>query len=248
MRSHLLNFTRKYCNRIVCPLLRYKRVSKFIFNKSKCVTASTILQCNGKRYIFTSHGSISNKEEDVIALEKELHYNSSSILKDMTDPIIQQLDKCASAEEALTVFKTNKLLYKTHHISQTVQLLYDFHKICDAVSGEEATQEFERNLLQHEEFSALLKQVVENVNKFDIDNLNNIHYYLHKIGVNFQDPFLETVTLNMRKKLVDNFSLSRCSKFLSVVRSDSFLRPFIISEQILPIIISQIGLFKGSSY
>lgn len=238
MRLPLLHFTRK-SSRLFLSIWKCKHVNQSVFKQFGSSAVTTSFQSIHRKYYKTTVKKL--KEDDETLFEKETYYSQDSILKDVTDPIVQQLDKCLSAEEVLSTFRTNRISFTPMHLEHTVRLLNDFCKICSVISGEEVSEEFAHNLVQHDQFAEVLKEIVHKVDEFDIDSLNNIHYYLYKVGVNLRDPFLQSITFKMRRRLLDDFTLRRCAKFLTTVRVDSVLRPFILGEELLPLIVSKIG-------
>lgn len=173
-------------------------------------------------------------------------YVRNLLFKDSTDRIIKQLNDSASVEDVMNIVDQYNNSFTPEHITHTVLVLKDLQNAYFYYNGfrRKLLDDFNTSLLDTQGFKDLLKIIKNNHFNFKGEMLSYLFLYIHKLGLSSEDDLMQDIALKLREGLRKDFCLSICSKFLTVIFHERSIRPYNISLEFLPKVISSIGKFS----
>jgi hypothetical protein len=240
--------SKMFVQHFVKPLSYYHSKSSYL---NKCVLGTTkSFSTNAPRY-----SSIYQDEYDFDdEIDSECDYSAKIresyvrdlLYKNSKDLLLNRIYCCVSIQELFNVLENNIHYYNSEHITQTVLVLFDLRTIyCDIniASGKhpnELSTEFSQKLQENSTFQKLLNITEQKINCFDDDALSYSLLYLNKLGLNIEVTAVQLLCHTLKRKLIKNFCLSRTARFLETVFNEATLRPYFISQELVPLVLNEI--------
>ncbi|KAJ3659143.1 hypothetical protein Zmor_010848 [Zophobas morio] len=175
-------------------------------------------------------------------------YARDLLFKNSKDLLLRHIYHCASVQELLSVIDKNLNHFEHEHITQTVFVLHDLQRIYQDFSSSktknlsQSANEFFEKLQKEDHFQKLLTLTETKVHHFDSRTLSYCALYLNKLGLTIDTKTMQLLCDTLKKKLLDKFSLASTTRFLETVFSETSLRPFFMSQELMPLVFKEIEL------
>lgn len=200
-----------------------------------------------KRVYSASEGYEIDEYEVFLTNEQfEKYHNFRNLLfKDSSDRILMKLNNSACVEDVMNIVKEYHKDFKPEHMTQTILVLTDLQTGFYYCNGfcKKSLQDFTERLQSLEGFQTLVEIIQSNLDAFDVDLLSDIFLFINKLGILPEEDIIQEIALKLKNHLRSEFNLGICAKLLTVIFKERSIRPFNISLEFLPKIISAIGKF-----
>ncbi|CAH1124143.1 unnamed protein product [Ceutorhynchus assimilis] len=170
------------------------------------------------------------------------------LFENSTDPVISEIEKCASIEEIFNFIQTNidHLNYK--HLTQIVITFSDLQDIFinhligdDQVEGRvEAKQQFFSKLLEYKEFYLVTEKIANLLDSYDPLFLSHTLIHLHWLGVSEESCLVQNIAFKLRNILKDGFSLDILVRLVKVIFDENSVRPYYMIIDLIPKVFDEI--------
>jgi len=199
-------------------------IQRLVLNHRLCWRLNVVLIRNQSHHAVrefnrSKHFSTSSLLDENQLFLKEILYPNSN------DPVIQQINQCATVEELL---KTRENLTDKSHLLHFIVMIWDHtkspNKKIDLFKIAEDLSKF------HNEMSA--------------DELSSSLMYLNKLGLSIKDPHMQSLIQKILQ-LIDNknddeMAMTALSRFTVILNSDHGLYSQLIAVKCLPLIIKNV--------
>lgn len=181
-------------------------------------------------------------------LEK-MDFVKNLLFIDSKDEIIIKLNNSASLEDVMNVFDQYEKVFLPEHMTQMILVLRDLQNgfYCYNGFNKKSLAEFNNILQNTNGFKKLVNIIKNNLDYFNTKLLSYLFFYINKLGLCVEDDLMQDIALRLRIDLRKDFNLSVCAKFVSVIFHERSVRPFNLSVEFLPNILSAIGKFLVNS-
>ncbi|XP_066999739.2 FAST kinase domain-containing protein 1, mitochondrial isoform X2 [Anabrus simplex] len=175
-----------------------------------------------------------------------------------TDPLISQLNSCASVQDVFDTVRYNEMKMEGCHSSQAVLVLWDLQKIFVKIRFADELQNAVQDLFlepqaiandyvsqinTHEDFGLLLELVKRGTGDMSADEATCTLLYLNKMGVDLKNPVMQSLVVHCEKLIESmgcDFPLTALSRFTVASQRHGGLWLVYVLQKILPLIISKI--------
>lgn len=170
-------------------------------------------------------------------------YFRTLLFSDSSDEIILKLNNCASVKDVINIINEYENVFSPEHMTQVILVLKDLQSVFYAYNGytKKSLSDFTDSLKNTEGFQKLSQLISNNLDSFDPNLLSDIYVFLDELGIFAQDNLLQEISLKLAKSLEKEFKLDICVKLFKVSFRERSIRPYYISLEILPKLISLIG-------
>lgn len=177
--------------------------------------------------------------------EEHFENNAKNLLfKNSDDMLISKLNDSACLEDIMNIIIQDGSNFKPEHIMQTVLVLRDLQKGFYIYNNynKKLLQDFNNKMQSSEGFQILRTHIQNNMHNLNSYLLSYILLFFNKLGVDVVDDLMQDMALCIRNDLRKTFNMEVCSRLLIVIFQENSIRPYNISLELLPKIISSIGV------
>lgn len=220
-----------------------RNFSKYIARLPKSATGSRDLHNDDTENV---------EDDDGFELYEEAPVFDRNVLyPESRDPVIRSLINCTSVQQVLDVVRINRDYLSCQHVTQAIITVWDLVKALHHLDGIPESRENVRSnsfvvqLHEHVDFGCLLSSVGNNIQDFNATDLSYVYLYLNKLGVDEKHELIRFMMESLKKKLVEDFSLSAVSRFIVTVFSEYDLKRYFNVLHLVPLVLSKIGRSKS---
>lgn len=203
-----------------------------------------------KRSLYSDSEEFVFNDDEILEIEhfEKIDGARNLLFRDSDDIIINKLNNSASVEDVMNILDQYEISFNPEHITQTVLVLRDLQKAFYYFNGfkKKSIWDFNESLKHSEGFHKLHTLIKNKLDCFNGVQLSYLFFYIHKLGFLAEDDLMQNIALKLRNGLRKDFRLDICAKLLMVIFHERSMRPFYISLEFLPDVISAMGKFSTS--
>lgn len=153
------------------------------------------------------------------------------------------LSRCASVEEVLQFIKehpedlNDKCLTQVILAISNIQTIFFYHMNDEGARKDD----FFKKLLEYREFFTILTCIENKLSCYDPLYLSYAIFHLHKLGVPIENNFMQSMAVQLKNHLEENFSLEIAANLFKTIFTENSVRPYYIVINLIPTVIQNIG-------